>query len=139
MCKLFFKIKIFSPSLNLLKRIISYIFNCYELKRFHFYYLNLWSTWKEEAGKGRFPFWSSSKFSPLNISLYTPLVTATKGCIHCFLESITITSSFLPTNIREKGITTLKIYKYWIFSHTVIETCFEILKSPEHEKSWFKL
>ena len=35
---------------------------------------------------------------------------------------------------REKVITTLKIYQYWIFHHTVSETCFEMLKSSEHEK-----
>ena len=28
--------------------------------------------------------------------------------------------------IREKGITTLRIYQYGIFHHTVIETCFEM-------------
>ena len=37
---------------------------------------------------------------------------------------------------REKGITTLRIYQYWIFHHAVIETCFDMLKSSEHEKSW---
>ena len=35
---------------------------------------------------------------------------------------------------REKVITTLQIYQYQIFHHTVIETCFEMLKSTEHEK-----
>ena len=40
--------------------------------------------------------------------------------------------------IREKGITTLRIDQYWIFYHTIIETCFEndMLKSSEHKKSW---
>ena len=37
---------------------------------------------------------------------------------------------------REKGIPTLRTYKYWVIYHTVIETCFEILKSSEHEKLW---
>ena len=37
---------------------------------------------------------------------------------------------------REQGITTLRIYQYWIFHHTKKETCFEMLKSSEHEKSW---
>ena len=37
---------------------------------------------------------------------------------------------------REKGITTLRTYQYWIFHHTVIETCFEMLKSSEREKLW---
>ena len=40
-----------------------------------------------------------------------------------------------PPTQRE-GITTLRIYKYWIFHHTVIETSFEMLKSSEHEKFW---
>ena len=35
---------------------------------------------------------------------------------------------------QREGITTLRIYQYCIFHHTVIETCFEILKSSEHEK-----
>ena len=35
---------------------------------------------------------------------------------------------------REKGITTLRTYQYWIFHNTVIETCFEILKSSETEE-----
>ena len=30
----------------------------------------------------------------------------------------------------------LRIYQCWKFHHTVIETCFEMLKSSEHEKSW---
>ena len=30
---------------------------------------------------------------------------------------------------REKGITTLRIYQYRIFYHSVIETCFDMLKS----------
>ena len=35
---------------------------------------------------------------------------------------------------REKGITTtLRIYLYQIFHHTVIETYFEMLKSSDHE------
>ena len=45
---------------------------------------------------------------------------------------------------RKKGISIiyisiisiLRIYQYWIFNHTVIKTCFEILKSSEHEKLW---
>ena len=37
---------------------------------------------------------------------------------------------------REKGITTLQISQYWIFQHAVIETCFEMLESSEHEKVW---
>ena len=37
---------------------------------------------------------------------------------------------------REKGITTLRKYQYWKFHHTVIKTCFKMLKSFEHEKSW---
>ena len=32
------------------------------------------------------------------------------------------------------GITTLKIYQYRIFDKAVIETCFEMLKSLEHQK-----
>ena len=35
---------------------------------------------------------------------------------------------------REKGILTLRIYQYWIFHPSVIEICFEMLKSSEHEK-----
>ena len=36
---------------------------------------------------------------------------------------------------REKGITTLRIiYRYWIFYHTWIETCFKMLKFSKHEK-----
>ena len=43
--------------------------------------------------------------------------------------------TFIPAVAsREKGITTLRIYQYRIFHHTVIETCFEMLKSSEHEK-----
>ena len=38
--------------------------------------------------------------------------------------------------IREKEITTLRIYQYWKFYYTVIETGFEMLKSSEHEKLW---
>ena len=30
--------------------------------------------------------------------------------------------------------TTIRIYQYQIFHHTVIKTCFEIQKAPEHEK-----
>ena len=36
---------------------------------------------------------------------------------------------------KEKGITTLRIYQYRIFHHTVIENCFEMLKSSAHEKN----
>ena len=36
--------------------------------------------------------------------------------------------------LREKGITTLRIYQHWIFSNTVIEACFKMLKSSEHKK-----
>ena len=36
---------------------------------------------------------------------------------------------------REKGITTLRIYQYRIFHHTVIETCFDMLKSLKHKNS----
>ena len=36
--------------------------------------------------------------------------------------------------LREKGSTTLKIYLYWIFYHTKIETCFEMLIYSEQEK-----
>ena len=35
---------------------------------------------------------------------------------------------------RSKGITTLRIYQYGIFHYTMIETCFEMLKSSEHKK-----
>ena len=44
-----------------------------------------------------------------------------------------LVSSSLIVNLkihRKKGIT-LRIYQYWIFQHTVIETCFEMLKSPD--------
>ena len=34
---------------------------------------------------------------------------------------------------RER-VTTLRIYQYWIFHHTVIETSLEMLKSSEHKK-----
>ena len=37
---------------------------------------------------------------------------------------------------REKGITTLRIYQYCKFHHTVIKTCFEMLTSSEHEIWW---
>ena len=37
---------------------------------------------------------------------------------------------------REKGNTTLRTYQYWIFHHIVIETCFEMIKSSEHERLW---
>ena len=40
------------------------------------------------------------------------------------------------TTVQREGITTLRIYQYWIFHHTVIETCFEMLKPSEHKKSW---
>ena len=33
----------------------------------------------------------------------------------------------IPVIPREKWITTLRIYQYWIFHHIVIETCFEML------------
>ena len=36
--------------------------------------------------------------------------------------------------VKRKGSLLLWIYQYWIFHHTVIKTCFEILKSSEHEK-----
>ena len=36
--------------------------------------------------------------------------------------------------LREKGITTLRNYQYWIFHHTVIETYFEMLNFSEDEK-----
>ena len=38
--------------------------------------------------------------------------------------------------LKEKEITTLKIYLYWIFYHTKIETCFEMLIYSEQEKLW---
>ena len=38
--------------------------------------------------------------------------------------------------VREKGITTLRIYYYWIFYHTMIKTCFEMLKFSDYEKLW---
>ena len=37
---------------------------------------------------------------------------------------------------KREGITTLRTYQNWIFYHTVIETCFEMLKSSEHAKLW---
>ena len=40
----------------------------------------------------------------------------------------------LVFGFRKKGITTLRIYQCGIFPYTVIETCFEMLKSTEHEK-----
>ena len=40
----------------------------------------------------------------------------------------------MATQTREKRISTLRIDQYWIFYYTVIETCFEIQKSSEHEK-----
>ena len=39
-----------------------------------------------------------------------------------------------PYKHIEEGITTLRIYQYLKFQYTVIETCFGMLKSPEHEK-----
>ena len=42
---------------------------------------------------------------------------------------------FIYTSTREKGITILRIYKYWILHHTVIEICIRMLKSSEHKKS----
>ena len=40
-------------------------------------------------------------------------------------------NKFPPEN---KGITTLRIYQYWVFYNRVIETCFDMLKSSEHKK-----
>ena len=48
-------------------------------------------------------------------------------------KSIVLQLSFLLDDHR-KGITTLGIYQCLIF-HAVIETCFEMLKSSENEKS----
>ena len=36
---------------------------------------------------------------------------------------------------REKEITTLRIYQFWIFHHTEILSCFEVLKFTECKKS----
>ena len=36
----------------------------------------------------------------------------------------------------EKEITTLRIYQYWIFHHTVIETWFEMPKLSENERNY---
>ena len=38
---------------------------------------------------------------------------------------------FIVLLFREKGITTLRIYQYRIFQHTMIETCFEMLRTQE--------
>ena len=32
-------------------------------------------------------------------------------------------------------LTIIAVDQYWIFHHSVIETCFEMLKSSEHKKS----
>ena len=42
--------------------------------------------------------------------------------------------SIILSMTREKGITTLRTYQYQIFHHPVIETCFAMLKSSEHER-----
>ena len=47
--------------------------------------------------------------------------------------SLWILFTFLVSHPRKKGITTLRIYQCWILNHKVIETCFEMLKSSEHE------
>ena len=53
-----------------------------------------------------------------------------------FLSSIIQIVFTIGITIRKKEITTLRINLYWIFHHTVIETCFEIIKYSEHEKLW---
>ena len=47
--------------------------------------------------------------------------------------SLWILFTFLVSHPRKKGIATLRIYQCWILNHKVIETCFEMLKSSEHE------
>ena len=37
---------------------------------------------------------------------------------------------------EKKGITTLRFYQFWIFHHTMSETCFELLKSSEYYILW---
>ena len=44
---------------------------------------------------------------------------------------VKIPTQLEPARAQREGITTLRIYQYLIFHHTVIETCFEMLKSPE--------
>ena len=48
---------------------------------------------------------------------------------YCFLNGY-----FIAIILRQKGITTLRIYDNLILHHTGIKTCFEMLKSPEHKK-----
>ena len=38
----------------------------------------------------------------------------------------------------EKGITTPRIYQYWIYHNTVIRTCFDMLSSSKHDK-WYRV
>ena len=43
---------------------------------------------------------------------------------------------FKRYNFQREGITTLRIYQYWIIHNTVIKTCFEMLKFSERKKFW---
>ena len=52
----------------------------------------------------------------------------------CINFGVFVSLSLFLQKSREKEINTLRIFKYWIFYHTVIETCFKMLKSSENEK-----
>ena len=52
------------------------------------------------------------------------------GCTN----DIYVNYNSIVLHIREKGITTLKIYQYRICHDTLIEPSFEMLKSSEHAK-----
>ena len=69
----------------------------------------------------------------LRIYFWYICLTLSKTNIHYIVQYIfCIVYKYWLWNSREKGITTLRIYQYWIFHHTVIETCFEMVKSSEH-------
>ena len=71
---------------------------------------------------GRRKGWSNRKTCFPQISLVVPKWEISLQYMYCLPE--------------KEGIPTLRTYKYWIIYHTVIETCFELLKSSEHEKLW---
>ena len=54
----------------------------------------------------------------------------------CLQKHTTVIKQYGPTEMKKKkerkGFLLIKIYPYWIFHHTVIETRFEVLKFTEH-------
>ena len=59
------------------------------------------------------------------------LYTIAIGSLTIITDNLNI---YFQKGIREKWITSLRTYQYKIFHLTVIEICFEMLNSSEHDK-----